>query len=750
MPTPREAFVNSVDPRGYSDARVRTPDFGAGAELLGQAVQGFGQQVGAVAKDVEAIQTRKAETLAKEVDSRYALRKQQSAYEGPDALFNLSGRRAVDAAPQFGETLSSLDREALEELKGNPLATRLYQETATARNRDLLLSASRHAGKELEVWTRQTAASGIETAVEAAAMAARDPEQIQVHLNTARSIARGEASRQGMDKDSIAAAERTAATKVIVAAANQIELESPGEAQAFLKLHAGDIDQTELFSALKVIAGPAAQERAGEIINNYLVTKDVETFDQGTVVPGSEGAATSTPTPPPSVMHTLIGAQESGNQERDGRGRLITSSAGAQGKMQVMPGTNTDPGFGVRPAANGSDAERSRVGRDYYDAMLKRYGGNVVLALTAYNWGPKSVDDHIKTAGDPRTGAISDGAWLNTIPVKEAREYAPSVLSRAGVAIGKSGASPANVPARAVSFEQEIDVEATVARIRADKELSHVEREALIAEARQVSTQHEQGRARQEERVTDAAWQTVNGMAPGSFTDYNQLPLAIRQQLDRNPRVAASFRNQAESNRAAAEAAKKAEVAEKSHEAELNFTELQYSNPDAFLRQDFRTAPNLTHEDRLKFIAAQEQLRKTRGTADDRSLEWSRVRSAVDRYLPKKKPGDNSHAGAYSAATRMAEALMKSNGNKPLNDAQLDAIARQTMLPVTVTQRGMLGDTKVVVPQYRLNEVKRRMGANFGGGKVDLREQVSAALQQELGRIPSTAEVDREIQELGL
>ena len=98
-----------------------------------------------------------------------------------------------------------------------------------------------------------------------------------------------------------------------------------------------------------------------------------------------------------------------------------------------MPGTNRDPGFGVRPAADGREGERARVGRDYLDAMLERYDGNVSMALAAYNAGPGRVDKWIETIGDPRKGTISDAEWARRLPIKEARDYVPGVLERAGV-----------------------------------------------------------------------------------------------------------------------------------------------------------------------------------------------------------------------------------------------------------------------------------------------------------------------------
>ncbi|MEW6253099.1 MAG: lytic transglycosylase domain-containing protein [Planctomycetota bacterium] len=65
---------------------------------------------------------------------------------------------------------------------------------------------------------------------------------------------------------------------------------------------------------------------------------------------------------------------------------LAVSPAGALGLMQVMPdkfGPDEDP---FDPEAN------LRAGCSYLRAMLDRYGGDVELALAAYNAGPGAVD----------------------------------------------------------------------------------------------------------------------------------------------------------------------------------------------------------------------------------------------------------------------------------------------------------------------------------------------------------------------
>jgi hypothetical protein len=64
------------------------------------------------------------------------------------------------------------------------------------------------------------------------------------------------------------------------------------------------------------------------------------------------------------------------------------SSAGAQGLMQLMPGTANQLGVNDSFAPD----QNVRGGSAYLDELLSRYHDNLALALAAYNAGPAAVD----------------------------------------------------------------------------------------------------------------------------------------------------------------------------------------------------------------------------------------------------------------------------------------------------------------------------------------------------------------------
>lgn len=107
----------------------------------------------------------------------------------------------------------------------------------------------------------------------------------------------------------------------------------------------------------------------------------------------------------------------------------VVSEAGAQGLMQLMPGTARDMardlGLLYVPADLLDDwAYNVRLGAGYLAHLGERFGGNIVLVAGAYNAGPGRMTQWIETFGDPRArdmeGIID---WVEHIPFRETQNY---------------------------------------------------------------------------------------------------------------------------------------------------------------------------------------------------------------------------------------------------------------------------------------------------------------------------------------
>ncbi|ELN2738915.1 transglycosylase SLT domain-containing protein [Pluralibacter gergoviae] len=111
-----------------------------------------------------------------------------------------------------------------------------------------------------------------------------------------------------------------------------------------------------------------------------------------------------------------VGLVESGGKHRNADGSLVTSSAGAQGQFQLMPGTGKELAAQRGVEYNPDDPEQhAQLARDYAGQLSKKYQSET-LAGAAYNWGMGNVDKLIAKVGDPRKGEISMADFVRQMP----------------------------------------------------------------------------------------------------------------------------------------------------------------------------------------------------------------------------------------------------------------------------------------------------------------------------------------------
>ncbi|HEX3316854.1 MAG TPA: lytic transglycosylase domain-containing protein [Solirubrobacteraceae bacterium] len=107
--------------------------------------------------------------------------------------------------------------------------------------------------------------------------------------------------------------------------------------------------------------------------------------------------------------------------------RARTSSAGAQGLMQVTPDTarfiaHRSGGTSFRESDLSDPQINIQYGTYYLRYLLDRYGGNETLALAAYNGGEGNVDRWLV-----RASKRAQQFTLNDIPFPETRAYVTRV-----------------------------------------------------------------------------------------------------------------------------------------------------------------------------------------------------------------------------------------------------------------------------------------------------------------------------------
>jgi soluble lytic murein transglycosylase-like protein len=125
----------------------------------------------------------------------------------------------------------------------------------------------------------------------------------------------------------------------------------------------------------------------------------------------------------PPALAIAVANQESGGNQFNAEGGVLTSSAGALGVMQLMPATAA--GLGVDPT---DTAQNIDGGVRYLSQLLNQFDGNQTLALAAYNWGPGNVTNN----------------GLNNWPTETAN-YVSSILAAIGGDLtGAPGGTPSS------------------------------------------------------------------------------------------------------------------------------------------------------------------------------------------------------------------------------------------------------------------------------------------------------------------
>ncbi|MEO0771753.1 MAG: lytic transglycosylase domain-containing protein, partial [Pseudomonadota bacterium] len=134
----------------------------------------------------------------------------------------------------------------------------------------------------------------------------------------------------------------------------------------------------------------------------------------------------------------------------------VRSGAGAEGLMQLMPGTASDVardlGLAHSRAKVLSDWRyNATLGSEYLAQLVRRFDGNVIMVSAGYNAGPGRPLRWMETYGDPRLPGADMVDWIEHIPFRETRNYVMRVSESLPVYRARLGKDPLPVP-----FSQEL------------------------------------------------------------------------------------------------------------------------------------------------------------------------------------------------------------------------------------------------------------------------------------------------------
>ena len=392
-------------------------DPGAQAASFGQATE----RAGAVAMDMELEALKQANHLrvddalnkALEAEMRLAYDKDvgYTSRRGESALPSKDGKLLSD---EYDEAFGKVAEEIGAGL-GNDYQRQVFGQAIAKRRAAFRAGAMKHEADEFRTYTLSVREGTIATRMQQIGLNYNNPEVIDEAITSIRAATYDAAKLQGKSAEWADAQARkmvSNAHKGALMAA--LQNNDVAYADRYLKRYGKDMEADDLLQT------------------TGLITKEMD-LHVGTSA-ATEAMGRWAPKIVPGDMDRLTNivlAMESGGRRYDASGKLIegpaTKYGTAKGEMQVLDGTNRDPGYGVKPAADDSPEERARVGRDYLAAMVREYDGDVSKALAAYNWGPGNLDRAVKEHGPN---------WLQAAP-EETRSYVERGVREFGAGAGR-------------------------------------------------------------------------------------------------------------------------------------------------------------------------------------------------------------------------------------------------------------------------------------------------------------------------
>jgi soluble lytic murein transglycosylase len=311
-------------------------------------------------------------------------------------------------AEEYGSKLQTAISDTAAKL-GNDAQRAAFAHSANGLMRQFQSGLEEHTLAEYKAYSLSTQEGTIKLGVDEARRNWQDPDKIRSSLDSVKAAVAKTGQLSGWSGSDTTARMREVTSSVHSGVIETALAENnPEYALGYIDQYKGEMTAGDLLKVRGAINKDVYQRLADGIATNVVGAARAQ------AQPGDMGR----------MVAITIGSESGGDPNAVGRN--IPGQGTAKGDMQVMDATNIDPGFGVEPAKDGSKEERTRVGRDYLQALVKHYAGDPGKAWGAYNWGPGKVDAAIKEHGS---------GWLAHAP-EETQTYVAKNLAALGAGGG--------------------------------------------------------------------------------------------------------------------------------------------------------------------------------------------------------------------------------------------------------------------------------------------------------------------------
>ncbi|EKS26730.1 transglycosylase SLT domain-containing protein [Afipia felis] len=405
------------------------PHFGD-TSAIGKALSGLGAELTTVAtKLAEGEQNTKAsEAMAGFLQDRAELTDRYS--KDPD--YTTAGQR-------FQEDITYAQRNRLEGIDDPTLRAKtsleMTRDTITASNKVQTAQFKRQADINVAALDQNGQASLAE------AIDAQGPERQAVIERYARDVERLRAAGWITAENAV---QRGMLFKNNLDSADIIKLVQTDPAAAVVALNDpakfSGLDPTKRASYLVAAEQRADAAATSQLTNTAAFHPEAASLAAGRVI---------TPMAGQKIFDNGIVPIESDSDPK------AVSPKGALGLTQIMPDTAREVAgrLGLKDVAALDDNALKqrllddqdlnlRLGRTYWNQMVSRYNGNVVLAAAAYNAGPGRADNWQKIAQDKFGPAPSPQQIASVVDIKETQDYLAKLYGRFGAPMDVKFSSP--------------------------------------------------------------------------------------------------------------------------------------------------------------------------------------------------------------------------------------------------------------------------------------------------------------------